>query len=75
MEVLVGIIVALIFSIHYFQLIYLVLLQYPGDSVVTGRGRINGRLAYVFSQVKFYLFLNNVNLSFEISSQQFTVAM
>uniref|UniRef100_A0A8C3KW02 Propionyl-CoA carboxylase beta chain, mitochondrial n=1 Tax=Chrysolophus pictus TaxID=9089 RepID=A0A8C3KW02_CHRPC len=25
--------------------------KYPGDSVVTGRGRINGRLAYVFSQV------------------------
>uniref|UniRef100_A0A8C3N9G1 Propionyl-CoA carboxylase beta chain, mitochondrial n=1 Tax=Geospiza parvula TaxID=87175 RepID=A0A8C3N9G1_GEOPR len=24
--------------------------KYPGDSVVTGRGRINGRLAYVFSQ-------------------------
>lgn len=25
--------------------------QYPGDSVVTGQGRINGRLVYVFSQV------------------------
>ncbi|PKU32565.1 propionyl- carboxylase beta mitochondrial [Limosa lapponica baueri] len=25
--------------------------KYPGDSVVTGRGRINGRLAYVFSQM------------------------
>nr|XP_008123920.2 PREDICTED: propionyl-CoA carboxylase beta chain, mitochondrial-like [Anolis carolinensis] len=24
--------------------------KYPGDSVVTGQGRINGRLAYVFSQ-------------------------
>ncbi|CAO2633841.1 Propionyl-CoA carboxylase beta chain, mitochondrial [Lemmus lemmus] len=24
--------------------------KFPGDSVVTGRGRINGRLAYVFSQ-------------------------
>ncbi|NWU68406.1 PCCB carboxylase, partial [Pterocles burchelli] len=24
--------------------------KYPGDSVVTGRGQINGRLAYVFSQ-------------------------
>uniref|UniRef100_A0A8C0H386 Propionyl-CoA carboxylase beta chain, mitochondrial n=1 Tax=Chelonoidis abingdonii TaxID=106734 RepID=A0A8C0H386_CHEAB len=27
--------------------------KYPGDSVVTGQGRINGRLAYVFSQVFF----------------------
>uniref|UniRef100_A0A8C9RJ96 Propionyl-CoA carboxylase beta chain, mitochondrial n=1 Tax=Scleropages formosus TaxID=113540 RepID=A0A8C9RJ96_SCLFO len=26
--------------------------KYPGDSVVTGQGRINGRLVYVFSQVK-----------------------
>lgn len=26
--------------------------QFPGDSVVTGRGRINGRLVYVFSQVR-----------------------
>ncbi|XP_061781302.1 propionyl-CoA carboxylase beta chain, mitochondrial isoform X1 [Nerophis lumbriciformis] len=26
--------------------------KFPGDSVVTGRGRINGRLVYVFSQVK-----------------------
>lgn len=26
--------------------------QFPGDSVVTGRGRINGRLVYVFSQVQ-----------------------
>uniref|UniRef100_A0A8C7BGP0 Propionyl-CoA carboxylase beta chain, mitochondrial n=1 Tax=Neovison vison TaxID=452646 RepID=A0A8C7BGP0_NEOVI len=25
--------------------------KFPGDSVVTGRGRINGRLAYVFSQI------------------------
>uniref|UniRef100_A0A4W4ED18 Propionyl-CoA carboxylase beta chain, mitochondrial n=1 Tax=Electrophorus electricus TaxID=8005 RepID=A0A4W4ED18_ELEEL len=25
--------------------------KYPGDSVVTGQGRINGRLAYVFSQI------------------------
>ncbi|XP_013875265.1 propionyl-CoA carboxylase beta chain, mitochondrial isoform X1 [Austrofundulus limnaeus] len=25
--------------------------KFPGDSVVTGRGRINGRLVYVFSQV------------------------
>lgn len=57
------------FSIYYFQLIYLFLIQYPGDSVVTGRGRINGRLAYVFSQVKFYLFLSSVNFSFEISAQ------
>uniref|UniRef100_A0A8C9QSQ3 Propionyl-CoA carboxylase beta chain, mitochondrial n=1 Tax=Spermophilus dauricus TaxID=99837 RepID=A0A8C9QSQ3_SPEDA len=24
--------------------------KFPGDSVVTGRGRINGRLAYIFSQ-------------------------
>lgn len=29
--------------------------QYPGDSVVTGRGKINGRTAFVFSQVnQFY---------------------
>lgn len=69
MEILVDLIVALIFLICYFQWIYLFLMQYPGDSVVTGRGRINGRLAYVFSQVKFYLFLNSVNLPFEISSQ------
>uniref|UniRef100_A0A8C4H9M4 Propionyl-CoA carboxylase beta chain, mitochondrial n=1 Tax=Dicentrarchus labrax TaxID=13489 RepID=A0A8C4H9M4_DICLA len=27
--------------------------KFPGDSVVTGRGRINGRLVYVFSQVQF----------------------
>lgn len=33
-----------------------VLMQYPGDSVVTGRGQINGRLAYVFSQVWVCLF-------------------
>lgn len=26
--------------------------QFPGDSVVTGRGRISGRLVYVFSQVQ-----------------------
>ncbi|XP_063353965.1 propionyl-CoA carboxylase beta chain, mitochondrial isoform X1 [Pelmatolapia mariae] len=26
--------------------------KFPGDSVVTGRGRINGRLVYVFSQVQ-----------------------
>lgn len=32
-------------------LINLSSLQYPGDSVVTGQGRINGRLVYVFSQV------------------------
>uniref|UniRef100_A0A8D1M5D5 Propionyl-CoA carboxylase beta chain, mitochondrial n=1 Tax=Sus scrofa TaxID=9823 RepID=A0A8D1M5D5_PIG len=25
--------------------------KFPGDSVVTGRGRINGRLVYVFSQI------------------------
>ncbi|KAH0623917.1 hypothetical protein JD844_007116 [Phrynosoma platyrhinos] len=25
--------------------------KYPGDSVVTGQGRINGRLTYVFSQI------------------------
>uniref|UniRef100_A0AAR2L1J7 Propionyl-CoA carboxylase beta chain, mitochondrial n=1 Tax=Pygocentrus nattereri TaxID=42514 RepID=A0AAR2L1J7_PYGNA len=25
--------------------------KYPGDSVVTGHGRINGRLVYVFSQI------------------------
>ncbi|XP_022370671.1 propionyl-CoA carboxylase beta chain, mitochondrial isoform X2 [Enhydra lutris kenyoni] len=25
--------------------------KFPGDSVVTGRGRINGRLTYVFSQI------------------------
>lgn len=25
-------------------------MQYPGDSVVTGHGLINGRLAYIFSQ-------------------------
>uniref|UniRef100_A0A8C1G6E9 Propionyl-CoA carboxylase beta chain, mitochondrial n=2 Tax=Cyprinus carpio TaxID=7962 RepID=A0A8C1G6E9_CYPCA len=25
--------------------------KYPGDSVVTGQGRINGRLVYVFSQI------------------------
>lgn len=25
-------------------------LQYPGDSVVTGQGYINGRLTYIFSQ-------------------------
>ncbi|XP_008592899.1 PREDICTED: propionyl-CoA carboxylase beta chain, mitochondrial-like, partial [Galeopterus variegatus] len=24
--------------------------KFPGDSVVTGRGRINGRLVYIFSQ-------------------------
>ena len=28
--------------------------KFPGDSVVTGQGRINGRLVYVFSQVKQY---------------------
>lgn len=27
-------------------------MKFPGDSVVTGRGRINGRLVYVFSQVQ-----------------------
>lgn len=27
-------------------------IKFPGDSVVTGRGRINGRLVYVFSQVQ-----------------------
>uniref|UniRef100_A0A2K5JVI3 Propionyl-CoA carboxylase beta chain, mitochondrial n=1 Tax=Colobus angolensis palliatus TaxID=336983 RepID=A0A2K5JVI3_COLAP len=26
--------------------------KFPGDSVVTGRGRINGRLVYVFSQIQ-----------------------
>ncbi|KAI4031697.1 propionyl-CoA carboxylase subunit beta [Homo sapiens] len=26
--------------------------KFPGDSVVTGRGRINGRLVYVFSQIR-----------------------
>lgn len=57
------------FSVCYFQWICLVLMQYPGDSVVTGRGRINGRLAYVFSQVRFYLFLSSVNLFQRISSQ------
>uniref|UniRef100_A0A8D2AUR1 Propionyl-CoA carboxylase beta chain, mitochondrial n=1 Tax=Sciurus vulgaris TaxID=55149 RepID=A0A8D2AUR1_SCIVU len=25
--------------------------KFPGDSVVTGRGRINGRLVYIFSQI------------------------
>uniref|UniRef100_A0A8B9K0W0 Propionyl-CoA carboxylase beta chain, mitochondrial n=1 Tax=Astyanax mexicanus TaxID=7994 RepID=A0A8B9K0W0_ASTMX len=29
--------------------------KYPGDSVVTGHGRINGRLVYVFSQVSTHL--------------------
>uniref|UniRef100_A0A2K5KWW7 Propionyl-CoA carboxylase beta chain, mitochondrial n=1 Tax=Cercocebus atys TaxID=9531 RepID=A0A2K5KWW7_CERAT len=34
--------------------------KFPGDSVVTGRGRINGRLVYVFSQV----FHNSNSLNF-----------
>uniref|UniRef100_A0A8C3B0S0 Propionyl-CoA carboxylase beta chain, mitochondrial n=1 Tax=Cyclopterus lumpus TaxID=8103 RepID=A0A8C3B0S0_CYCLU len=29
--------------------------KFPGDSVVTGRGRINGRLVYVFSQVQKFI--------------------
>ncbi|MEQ2192554.1 hypothetical protein XENOCAPTIV_013391, partial [Xenoophorus captivus] len=35
----------------------LVYFQFPGDSVVTGRGRINGRLVYVFSQVQTTVFV------------------
>ncbi|XP_032402487.1 propionyl-CoA carboxylase beta chain, mitochondrial isoform X1 [Xiphophorus hellerii] len=31
--------------------------KFPGDSVVTGRGRINGRLVYVFSQVQATVFV------------------
>jgi len=29
---------------------WIIPLQYPGDSVVTGQGHINGKLAYIFSQ-------------------------
>uniref|UniRef100_A0A5F8G511 Propionyl-CoA carboxylase beta chain, mitochondrial n=1 Tax=Monodelphis domestica TaxID=13616 RepID=A0A5F8G511_MONDO len=32
--------------------------KFPGDSVVTGRGRINGRLVYVFSQVYSFMSLS-----------------
>uniref|UniRef100_A0A8C2KRE1 Propionyl-CoA carboxylase beta chain, mitochondrial n=1 Tax=Cyprinus carpio TaxID=7962 RepID=A0A8C2KRE1_CYPCA len=39
--------------------------KYPGDSVVTGQGRINGRLVYVFSQA----FMNEMLFC----SQDFTV--
>uniref|UniRef100_U3KGB2 Propionyl-CoA carboxylase beta chain, mitochondrial n=1 Tax=Ficedula albicollis TaxID=59894 RepID=U3KGB2_FICAL len=41
----------IVFTVHSFTTDDLtVATEYPGDSVVTGRGRINGRLAYVFSQ-------------------------
>uniref|UniRef100_A0A7N6BQH4 Propionyl-CoA carboxylase beta chain, mitochondrial n=1 Tax=Anabas testudineus TaxID=64144 RepID=A0A7N6BQH4_ANATE len=49
--------------------------KFPGDSVVTGRGRINGRLVYVFSQVKRQLRLTVFLLILVLFcfSQDFTV--
>lgn len=47
--------------------------QFPGDSVVTGRGRINGRLVYVFSQVLLCVLMVPIRLTvqlFCISSPQ-----
>uniref|UniRef100_A0A671WPX5 Propionyl-CoA carboxylase beta chain, mitochondrial n=1 Tax=Sparus aurata TaxID=8175 RepID=A0A671WPX5_SPAAU len=45
--------------------------KFPGDSVVTGRGRINGRLVYVFSQVQScIMFVISCTFCF---SQDFTV--
>lgn len=37
-------------KIRLFLLNFLRFLQYPGDSVVTGRGTINGRTVFLFSQ-------------------------
>uniref|UniRef100_A0A673BD27 Propionyl-CoA carboxylase beta chain, mitochondrial n=1 Tax=Sphaeramia orbicularis TaxID=375764 RepID=A0A673BD27_9TELE len=34
--------------------------KFPGDSVVTGRGRINGRLVYVFSQFIWSSLISNI---------------
>uniref|UniRef100_A0AAQ6A2V9 Propionyl-CoA carboxylase beta chain, mitochondrial n=1 Tax=Amphiprion ocellaris TaxID=80972 RepID=A0AAQ6A2V9_AMPOC len=36
--------------------------KFPGDSVVTGRGRINGRLVYVFSQVQSIIIIHEAEL-------------
>ena len=36
---------------YCFNFVKPVYIQYPGDSVITGRGTINGRTAFVFSQV------------------------
>ncbi|XP_025769556.1 propionyl-CoA carboxylase beta chain, mitochondrial isoform X5 [Puma concolor] len=46
--------------------------KFPGDSVVTGRGRINGRLVYVFSQDTSYLFITGPDVVKSVTNEDVT---
>lgn len=49
--------------------------QFPGDSVVTGQGRIDGRLVYVFSQVYNYVAHPLIKIRFLIAHFSSNIVM